>query len=100
MVYPLLAQDKKVYFVRKGEFINQIPFDIQKCNKYPTGRTKWEMIVTTMKMLRTFETLNLGAIFGHREFFLYLPRKTQVQAKVSSKVYYITWDTYLNCMLC
>jgi hypothetical protein len=38
-----------------------------------------------------------GSVFGHLEVSLKLARRTQVQAVVPSKVYYISWDTYLNC---
>ena len=99
MIYNVNDNDKRIYFVTKGEFINNIPFDITNATKYPISFFRWEILVTTRRMIKGNELFKAGSVFGQLEVADDLPRLTQVKALNTSKLYSIDWGTYTNCII-
>lgn len=97
VVYGVEERDEKVYFVAKGELVNYVPFDIAKSNKYPVSGDEWETLITTRKMVKGNELYKTGSVFGQLEAAARIPRLSQVKALTDCKLYWITWDAYMNC---
>ena len=97
MIYDVKEKDEKVYFVVKGELMNYIPFELTKNNKYPVSGEEWEVLVTTRKMVKGNELYKAGSVFGQLEVNTRSVRLSQVKALTDCKVFWITWDAYMNC---
>ena len=91
------------FLVKEGSFKIEMAVDYKNFNKYPITNRKWEVLITTKRILHTIKHIGnvylinlLGPyeFFGHEEILTQTPRITRVTALQDSIVLYLNKDNF------